>query len=201
MTVQALPSLQPLLFGFSGFEQAPVILSQLPGRWHWLSAVHTTASEPTHAPDWQVSRPVQALPSSHGAPSFTGSGWHAPVSGTHTFDKQASLLCAQTTGVPTWHSLSLGLHVSVPLQALPSLQSALVTQLHAVMSAAQAPLFSSQLSTEQASPSSQTTGLPAQAPSVQASSVVHAWASSHGAPSSAFSSLHSPVFGSHVPST
>jgi hypothetical protein len=117
---------------------------------------------------------VQALASSQSVPSFTGSGSQAPVSGTHTFVKHASGLEPQTTGVPALHSLSAAPQISFPLQALPSLQSLSVSQLQLAMSAAHAPLFGSQLSTEQVSPSSQTTAMPAQTPSAQASSEVQA---------------------------
>ncbi|PYQ01844.1 MAG: hypothetical protein DMF82_18120 [Acidobacteria bacterium] len=47
--VQARPSLQPLPFGLAGFEQSPVVASQVPARWHWSRAVQTTGV-PVHAP-------------------------------------------------------------------------------------------------------------------------------------------------------
>jgi hypothetical protein len=49
--------------GLAGSEQTPVLVSHVPASWHWSIAVHTTGSLPTHAPDWQVSVCVQALPS------------------------------------------------------------------------------------------------------------------------------------------
>jgi hypothetical protein len=52
--VQALPSLQLVPLGWSGFEQVPVDGEHVPTPWHWSSAVQTTGFEPTHAPDWHV---------------------------------------------------------------------------------------------------------------------------------------------------
>jgi hypothetical protein len=53
-------------------EHVPVALSQVPARWHWSEAVHTTGSVPLQDPAWQVSVWVQALASLHAVPSGTG---------------------------------------------------------------------------------------------------------------------------------
>ena len=51
----------------------PVALSQVPAVWHRSEAVHTTGLPPVHAPVWQVSVWVQALPSLHAVPlAFAG---------------------------------------------------------------------------------------------------------------------------------
>ena len=44
-----LPSLQVVPFAAVGFEQTPVVGSQVPAAWHWSLAVHTTAL-PAHTP-------------------------------------------------------------------------------------------------------------------------------------------------------
>src|SRR5205823_6005595 len=67
--VQALPSSQPVPSGLAGLLQTPDAGLQMPAVWHWSAAVHTTGLAPTQAPAAQVSVRVQALPSSHGAPS------------------------------------------------------------------------------------------------------------------------------------
>jgi hypothetical protein len=99
--VQALPSLQLELFGLRGLLHCPVTLSHTPALWHWFSAVHTTASPPTQAPDWHVSALVQASASSQLVPFGSASGSHSPVSGTQLFFVHESPLGAHTTGVPT----------------------------------------------------------------------------------------------------
>src|SRR2546422_752116 len=50
--VQALPSLHAVPFGAFGLEQAPVVGLQVPATWHWSLAMHVTALEPVHVPDW-----------------------------------------------------------------------------------------------------------------------------------------------------
>src|SRR5450432_4215796 len=65
--VQALPSSQIVPSGSDGLEQ-PVVGLQVPAAWHESTAVQGTGSAPTHAPPWQRSVRVHALPSSQGAP-------------------------------------------------------------------------------------------------------------------------------------
>ncbi len=73
LCVQALPSLQAAPFAFAGFEQVPVLRSQVPARWHWSLAVQTTGFAPLQEPAWQVSLCVQAFPSLHAVPfGFAG---------------------------------------------------------------------------------------------------------------------------------
>ena len=69
-----------------GFEQVPVLGSQVPTEWHWSLAVHVTGFEPVQVPFWQVSLCVHALPSLHEVP-FAATGFEqAPVAGLHVPD-------------------------------------------------------------------------------------------------------------------
>jgi hypothetical protein len=49
--VQALPSLQAVPSDWGGFEQTPVLGSQMPATWHWSLAMQTTGLPPVHVPD------------------------------------------------------------------------------------------------------------------------------------------------------
>jgi hypothetical protein len=75
--VHLLPSSQVVPFAATGFEHAPLAGSQAPATWQASWAEHVFGAPPAHAPVWQVSPVVQALPSSQAAP-FTLSG-HAQV--------------------------------------------------------------------------------------------------------------------------
>jgi|HubBroStandDraft_4_1064222.scaffolds.fasta_scaffold675216_2 hypothetical protein len=55
--------------GAVGFEQTPVLESQVPTRWHASLAVQVTGFDPVHTPAWQVSVCVHALPSLQVVPS------------------------------------------------------------------------------------------------------------------------------------
>ncbi len=81
--VQRLPSLQAVPFAAAALEHAPVDGSHVPATWHWSDAVHATGLEPVHAPFWQVSDWVQALPSLQAVPLDTAGLEHAPVDGSH----------------------------------------------------------------------------------------------------------------------
>src|SRR5438876_817646 len=97
--VQASLSVQAVPSGLLGFEQVPVLVSQVPATWHWSSAVHVTVEVGLpQVPLWQVSPLVHALPSSHGAPLGLGGCEQVPVAGL------------QVPG--SWH-WSGGLHVTV----------------------------------------------------------------------------------------
>jgi hypothetical protein len=67
-------------------------------------------------PDWQVSAPLQALPSGHAVPFVTDGFWH-PVAGLQLSVVQAfpslQVSAVPAAQVPDWQ-------VSAPLQALPS---------------------------------------------------------------------------------
>jgi hypothetical protein len=60
--VQAVP------FVAVGFEHVPVLGLHVAATWHWSLAVQVTGFDPVHAPDWQASTCVLALPSLHAAP-------------------------------------------------------------------------------------------------------------------------------------
>jgi hypothetical protein len=84
--VQAVPSSQAVPSGWAKIVQTPVLGSQAPSvvSWHGSLVVHSTGVPPTHAPAWQVSVWVQALPSLHTVPLswlahavVLTEGWHA----------------------------------------------------------------------------------------------------------------------------
>jgi hypothetical protein len=77
-----LPSLQAVPSAAAGFEHVPVAPSQVPAAWHWSLAVQMTGSPPTHAPAWQVSDRVQAVPSSQAVPSAAAGFEQVPVPGS-----------------------------------------------------------------------------------------------------------------------
>src|SRR5438270_111627 len=116
--VHLLPSSQGLPFAAKGFEQAPVVGSQVPAVWHGSLAVQTIGLEPVHVPFWQVSVCVHLLPSLQGLP-FAARGFEqAPVIGSQVPATWHGSLTVQTTEfepvqVPFWH-------VSVCVHRLPS---------------------------------------------------------------------------------
>jgi hypothetical protein len=77
--VHALPSLQAVPSALAGFEQAPVLASQLPAVWHWSLAAQTSGFAPTHTPFWHESLWVQPLPSEHAEPSALAGFEQLPV--------------------------------------------------------------------------------------------------------------------------
>jgi hypothetical protein len=83
VAVHALLSLQAVPSAFVGFEQTPVALSHVPALWHWSLATQVTGLPPLHAPAWQVSLCVHALPSLHDVPFGFSGLEHPPVPGSH----------------------------------------------------------------------------------------------------------------------
>ena len=81
--VHALPSLHALPSGLAGFEQVPVVGSQVPASWHSSEAGHDVARPPTQAPFWHVSACVQAFPSLQVLPSGFAGFEQAPLAGLH----------------------------------------------------------------------------------------------------------------------
>lgn len=126
--VQALPSVHGLLFAFGGLEQLPVPESQTPAVWHWSWAAQTTGLAPVHVPFWQESTVVQALLSLHVVPVARGTAVQAPFAGLQVPMLQTFVSEPQLTAVPDWQVSVARLHVSVPLQALPSSQSWSIVQ-------------------------------------------------------------------------
>jgi hypothetical protein len=81
--VHAFPSLHLVPSALAGFEQTPLVGLHVPASWHWSEAVHVTRLPPTHAPAWQASVRVHALPSSHVVPLALAGLEHAPDVGSH----------------------------------------------------------------------------------------------------------------------
>src|SRR5919204_598778 len=120
--VHALPSLHNEPSGLAGFEQLPVLGSQVPAGWHWSDAVQRTGV-PVHTPAWHVSPVVQALPSLQVVPLALAGLEHCPVVGSqvpatwHVSDGK------HTVAVPPWQKPLW--HVSPTVQTLPSSQARL----------------------------------------------------------------------------
>ena len=79
LCVHALPSLQPVPLLTFGLLHTPVPVLQIPAVWHWSEALHVTGLAPVHAPAWQVSLWVHALPSLHPVPLLALGLLHTPV--------------------------------------------------------------------------------------------------------------------------
>src|SRR5437762_627013 len=120
--VQALPSSQRAPWGLAGLLQVPVAGVHVPAVWQWSGAVPTTGFVPTHAPAWQVSVCVQALPSSQAAPLGLAGLLQVPVALLHVpavwhWSEAVHTTSFVPTQAPAWQ-------VSVSVHALPSLQGA-----------------------------------------------------------------------------
>jgi hypothetical protein len=81
--VHEFPSLQVVPFAAIGLEQVPLVGLQTPAVWHESEAAQTTGLAPTHAPAWQVSDCVHALPSLQVVPSGAAGVEQPPVAGLH----------------------------------------------------------------------------------------------------------------------
>ena len=103
--VQAFPSLHAAPFATVGFVHTPVPGLQVPAVWHWSSAAQITGLAPVHAPAWQVSDCVHALPSSQAVP-FASVVWTQPVAG---------LQLSAVQGLPSSHEM-LALEQAPPAQ-------------------------------------------------------------------------------------
>ena len=162
--VQALASLQGAKLGVCVQPLAGSQASSLQG----LRSSQLGGGPPTQAPPAQVSAVVQAFPSLHEAVLGVLT---QPVAGTHESSVQ-TLPSSQLGGAPPTHAPPL--QVSFVVQALASSQAAvLLVCVH--------PVAGSQASSVQTFPSSQLGGgPPTQAPPLQMSAVVQAFASSHG---------------------
>src|SRR5262245_10358812 len=123
--------------------------------------------------------PLQALPSSQNAAQQPcGTTVHPRVGSPPSLVQPRSSL--QTSGVPGTHLPPR--HVSMPVQRLPSSQSASPAQQFGMPACVHVP--PTQTSSVQATPSSQPIAVPAHVPFVHASPPVHASPSSHAVPSS-----------------
>jgi len=143
---------------------------------------------------------VQASPSSQAVPSAFGLAEHWPVTGLQLPTLHASSNAEQSTPpLPDKHESVFGSHVSAPLQAFPSSQSAAVWHLQADELTVQPASCSEQLSTVQATPSSHFTATPPHLPAVHVSELVQVRPSLHVAPSAFAGLLQLPVLTSQVP--
>src|SRR5438034_410317 len=183
----------PLSMG--GLVQPPDAGLQTPAVWHWSVAVHTTGFPPTQAPAWQVSVCVQALPSSHDAPSSLGGLVQVPDAGLQTPAVWHWSAAVHTTGFPPAQAPAS--QVSVCVQGLPSSHGA-PSSLGGLVQAPDAGLQTPTV--WHWSVAVHTTGFPpTQAPAWQVSVCVQALPSSQGVPSSCGGSEQVPVAGLHVP--
>jgi hypothetical protein len=78
-----MPSLQAVPFGLFGFEQFPVLGSQVPAVWHWSGVGHCRAVPAVQTPSWQASLWVQALLSVQAVPLGLIGFEQAPVEELH----------------------------------------------------------------------------------------------------------------------
>jgi len=86
---------------------------------HGLLSSVATGEPAVQAPDRHVSEVVQALPSVHVVPSGLAGSEQAPEVGSQVPAMWHWSLATQVTGVPATQ-VPVELHVSAPLQALPS---------------------------------------------------------------------------------
>ena len=139
------------------------------------------------------------MPSLHAVPFGFGVAEHVPFAGLHVPVLQALPDPEQSIDVPETHVSVAVLQVSTPLQALLSLQFALVVQPQALVFTVQPPAASLQPSTVHATPSLQTRAGPPQTPLVQVSGVVQALPSSQVVPFALAGFEHTPVAGLQAP--
>jgi hypothetical protein len=78
--VQELESVQEVPLGFAGFEQTPLIGSQVPTTWQASEAEQITGMPPVHTPPMHMSPWVQALFSLQLVPSTRMGFEQTPVS-------------------------------------------------------------------------------------------------------------------------
>jgi len=77
----AFPSLHTVPLLAVGLVHAPVVVLQVPGRWHWSVAAQSFGAPGWQTPAWHVSPSEQALPSLHTVPSERGGFEHVPLVG------------------------------------------------------------------------------------------------------------------------
>ena len=103
-SVHASPLLQGVPSTAAGLEQVPVAGEHAPGKWQASLATHVTGLLPTHAPLWQASTCVHALPSVHAVPFGAAGLEQTPVPMLHTPATWHASDAEQTTGVPLVHA-------------------------------------------------------------------------------------------------
>ena len=193
--VQASPSTQLLPLGLAGLLHIPSAALHAPALWHGSSAVQITGLPPEHEPAWQVSVCVQALPSLQVEPLLLFGLLHAPELVLHTPTSWHWSSAEHVTGLSPWQLPAK--HVSVCVQALPSLQvvpSALLGLVQTPVPLLHVPAV------WQLSNAEQVTGLaPAQAPAWQVSVCVQASPSLQLVPLALAGLLHAPSAGLQTP--
>jgi hypothetical protein len=146
-----------------------------------------------------VSAPLQAMPSLHDVPVGAGGLLHAPVAGLQVPVTWHASVATHVTAVPGVHRPA-PLHVSAPLQALPSphdVPGGAGGLLHAPLVVSHVP------ATWQASEAVHVTGVPAwQTPlALQVSAPLQRLPSLHAVPGGPAGFEHTPVAGLQVPAT
>jgi hypothetical protein len=187
--VHALPSLQAVPFATAGLLQFPVVVLH-------TSCVQVLPSlqflaAPVHAPAWQVSFSVHALPSVHAVPFATAVFVQLPEVESHASAVQVLLslqfLAAPAAQTPDWH-------VSLSVHALPSEH----TVPFVIATFAQTPVVVLQASVVHVLPSLQSFAVPAvQVPDLHVSLIVQAFPSVQVVPSADAGLEQLPVAGSH----
>jgi hypothetical protein len=170
--LQTFPSAQAVPFA-TGVVVHPVAGTQL-SVVQTLPSLQTSGVPALHAPPWQVSAPLQALPSVHDVPFATATCWQ-PRTGSQVSVVQGllSLQLRADPGVqvPAWH-------VSAPLQTVPSGHAVPLETF-----ACAQPVAGTQLSVVHTLLSSQLSGVPAlHAPPWQVSAPLQALPSLHAVP-------------------
>jgi hypothetical protein len=112
--LHALPSPHDAPFARAVWVQPNVALQ--PSVVHGLLSLQSRAAPALQVPAWQVSAPLQTLPSPHGTPFATAGCWQ-PATGSQLSVVQA-LLSLQLSDVPAVHAPAW--QVSAPLHTLPS---------------------------------------------------------------------------------
>jgi len=197
LVVHAFPSLQLVPFGAVGVEHVPVTGLHVPATWHVSAATHTTDDEGVHAPPWQESPRVHALPSLHDVPFAAAGLEHVPDAGLHVPATWHASLAEHAIGFPPMHTPAW--HVSLCVHALPSL--------HAVPLEAtgfeQTPVLVLHVpATWHASLAVHAIGFPpVHTPAWHVSLCVHALPSLHAVPLEAAGFEQTPVLVLHVPAT
>jgi hypothetical protein len=185
--LQALPSLHELPFGaLACWQPAPGLQVSVV---HGFESSQFGAVPGVQAPAWQVSAPLQVLPSVHEVPSVTLACWQpvagAQVSVVHGFES-SQFGAVPAVQAPAWQ-------VSAPLQVLPS-----VHEVPSVTLACWQPVAGAQVSLVHGFESSQLGAVPAvQAPAWQVSAPLQVSPSLHEVPSVTLACWQ-PVAGAQV---
>ena len=121
--MQAVPSLQEVPSGLTGFVQTPLEGSHAPVKWHWSRGAQVTVViGAPQDPAMQRSPVVQAVPSLQGAPSGLAGFEQTPVAASQAPGRWHWSGALQETVVSGLPQVPL-VQVSPVVQALPSSQA------------------------------------------------------------------------------